>query len=90
MALSEQSRYVESEFHWVASDRGSRYTSYLNTVTYMTAPYMVHVVVEGETLALLATKYYSDTRRWWVIADTNPQVFYPNDLTPGQQIRIPQ
>lgn len=91
MALSEQSRYSESEFHWIyTTGRGSRYTAYLNTITFMTVPYTVHVVKVTDTLAILAAKYYGDTGRWWVIADANPQVFYPNDLVPGQQIRIPQ
>jgi hypothetical protein len=90
MALSERSRYAEGEFHWIETNRGSRYTVYLNTITHLTSPYIVHVVVEGETLALLAAKYYSDVNRWWVLADANPHAFYPAGLTPGMNLRIPQ
>lgn len=48
-----------------------------------------HVVREGDRLERLSFQYYGDPDRWWVIAAANSEVFYPEDLTPGSVIRIP-
>jgi phage tail protein X len=44
---------------------------------------------QGDRLDLLASKYYGDTRMWWIIATANNL----NDATlavePGRQLRIP-
>jgi hypothetical protein len=90
MALSSTSRYVEGEFLWVASDRGSRYTVYLNMVTRLTTTYSVYYAREGDTLWNLAQKYYNDTRQWAILADANPQIFNPFvDIKPGSMLRVP-
>lgn len=48
-------------------------------------------VREGDRLDLLATKFYRNPRKWWLIADANPQYLSPEDLlTPGQVILIPR
>ena len=40
----------------------------------------LHSVRDRERLDLLAFKYYSDPRRWWLIADANPEAPFPIDL----------
>jgi len=47
-----------------------------------------HVVVGGETLDLLAVRYYGREELWWRIADANalPVVF---ELAPGDRLAIP-
>jgi hypothetical protein len=40
----------------------------------------LHSVRDRERLDLLAFKYYSDPRRWWLIADANPETSFPIDL----------
>jgi hypothetical protein len=40
----------------------------------------LHSVRDRERLDLLAFKYYSDPRRWWLIADANPETPFPIDL----------
>jgi nucleoid-associated protein YgaU len=47
-----------------------------------------HVVVGGETLDLLAVRYYGREALWWRIADANPTrcLF---DLAPGDRLTIP-
>jgi nucleoid-associated protein YgaU len=47
-----------------------------------------HVVTQGETVDLLARRYYGDERLWWRILDANPLV-YPLDLQPGDVLNIP-
>jgi hypothetical protein len=41
---------------------------------------VLHAVLQGDRLDLLAFKYYGDTTRWWQISDVNPQYPFPPDL----------
>ncbi len=55
-----------------------------------TAAVRRHTVVEGETLAALAQRYYGDTARYTAIAQANPEVLdTPGPLTPGTVLVIP-
>jgi phage tail protein X len=49
---------------------------------------LVHVIAAGETLDLLAYKYYGREDLWWRIADANPGRF-PLDWNVGDSIVIP-
>lgn len=51
--------------------------------------FLHYQVVFGDRFDLLAYRYYGDPTLWWLIADANPEVFYP-DLVTGSVIRIPQ
>jgi len=92
--ISAQSRYAQGELLWVTTNdpdtgRGNKQTVYLNTVTYLTSPYSVALVRETDDISLFAFTAYNDPRRWWILADANPQVFHPWDTRPGQSIRVP-
>ena len=45
-----------------------------------TAGQFLHTVTARERLDLLAFRYYSDPRKWWLIADANPDRAFPPDL----------
>jgi nucleoid-associated protein YgaU len=49
-----------------------------------------HVVAPGETIEVLAHRLYGDPSQWWRIADVNPQVSFPLDISPGMEIRLPR
>jgi nucleoid-associated protein YgaU len=50
-----------------------------------------HVVMEGERLDQLAARFYGDPRKWWLIADANPEELDPRQLLrPGRRIRVPR
>lgn len=51
--------------------------------------YMEYIVKEDESIQLLAFKILHNHDLWWMIADFNPKVWYPLDLTPGTVINIP-
>lgn len=52
---------------------------------------LVYQVREGDRLDLLAHKFFHDPRKWWLIADANPDVLAPDDLlAPGRLLRIPR
>lgn len=90
MTIRPSSRYAEGEVAWVSTKRrGNVQTVYLNTVTVLTTQYTAAIVRDGDNMAQYAYRAYRDPERWWVIADANPQAFYPLDLIPGMPLRIP-
>jgi len=47
-------------------------------------------VKEGDRLDLLAYRFYRSARKWWLIADANPDHMHPDELlVPGSRIVIP-
>ena len=45
----------------------------------------------GDRLDTLANKFYRDPRKWWLIADANPDVLALEQLLePGRLLRIPR
>lgn len=51
--------------------------------------YLVHVVAEGETMALIAIKYYNDPKLWEKIWTANPRIGNPHRLEKGTRLLIP-
>jgi nucleoid-associated protein YgaU len=52
---------------------------------------LVYEVREGDRLDLLAHRFFHDPRKWWLIADANPDALTPEELLiPGRQLRIPK
>lgn len=50
----------------------------------------VYQAKEGDRLDLLAYRFYRTPRKWWLIADANPEVAYPDELLrPGRRIVVP-
>ena len=49
-----------------------------------------YTVKQGDRLDLLANTFYRDPRLWWMIAEANPDLMYPDDLLePGLILTIP-
>lgn len=51
--------------------------------------YSTYVVVEGDRLDILASRFLGDPEQWWRLALANPELDYPDELTAGQTLRIP-
>ena len=45
-----------------------------------------HIVKENDRLDLLAQYYYNNPRRWWRIADANPEVVFAGDLVISNKV----
>lgn len=45
--------------------------------------------VAGDTMESLAFDKYGDANKWYVIADANPQIFWPLSLEAGEEIILP-
>lgn len=91
MPIYEESRYEDALVVPVAGSDGvyrATIQAPLGSVE-VGEEYTVHRVVEGDRLDLLADRAYGDAEFWWRIADANPELDYPDELTPGQLLRIP-
>ncbi len=51
--------------------------------------YTLHVVAEGETMSLIAQKYYNDEALWEKIWAANPRIGNPHRLEKGTRLLIP-
>jgi nucleoid-associated protein YgaU len=50
-----------------------------------------HVATDGERLDLLATRFYNESTKYWLILDANPEVLNPFELLlAGRTVQIPQ
>lgn len=91
MAIYEESRYDTADIQAVQGSDGVFRATIIPTRDIVPpVDYTVHRVVDGDRLDQLAAIAYDDPEFWWVIADANPQVFYPDDLVPGTLIKIPR
>jgi nucleoid-associated protein YgaU len=85
------SRYLRVGDYTLIDERGDRRT--LKRVREPRALDAAHEyqVREGDRLDLLAMKFYRNPRKWWLIADANPNYLSPEDLLkPGQIILVPR
>jgi len=50
---------------------------------------VIHVVIQGDRIDLLANRYYQDPGLWWVIAWANNLEILPTDLKENMTLKIP-
>lgn len=67
-----QSRHLTAAGEWVLS-------SDLRFITPVSGQFL-HTVSAHERLDLIAYRYYTDPRKWWLVADANPGTAFPLDL----------
>ena len=51
--------------------------------------YTLYTVKEGDTVESIAGRILGTTERYWEIADLNPHIKFPLDISVGTVIRIP-
>jgi len=51
--------------------------------------YGYYRIKDGDRFDSLAQQFYGRPDRWWILADANPEVFYPGNLQPGAIIKVP-
>lgn len=50
---------------------------------------MLYTWQESDRLDRVASMFLRNPRFWWQIMDANPSILNPQEIRPGQQIRIP-
>ena len=90
MPIFEGSRYQYATIVPLADSKGVYHATIIPLANAdITTDYTTYRVTSGDRLDSLAGVAYGDAELWWVIADANPEVFYPDDLVPGALLRIP-
>ena len=49
---------------------------------------MPYVTKAGDTFESLAYKFLGSGTKWYILADMNPHIFFPMDLSPGDRINV--
>lgn len=52
--------------------------------------YYQYISGSGDSFEIIASKVFGDGKRYWEIADLNPQVVYPDVIPTGTVLRIPK
>jgi nucleoid-associated protein YgaU len=82
--LNTNSRYTPRVIHDGTTIRTIANRKKLNLKTFT-----IHTAGHKDTFSILAKKYLGDEYLYWMIADLNPQVKFPDSISVGTQIRIP-
>lgn len=70
--------------------RVSRDTTFLLTTAQLSTPPRQYMVKETDNIQLLAYRALQDPTQWWSIADANPHIRNPLDLSMGDLIYLPE
>ncbi len=91
MTIFRGSRYrLESPIQSIAADGSVESHPPLRRTTIETEPdFKRYKTQAGDTMESLAFSKYGDGNKWYIIADANPQVFWPLDLEVGVAIVLP-
>ena len=85
------SRYLRVGDYSVEESDGSKRTLKRTREPLALDVAQTYQVKEGDRLDLLAFKFYRNPRKWWLLADANPQCLAPEELlVPGQILMIPR
>jgi len=89
--LFDGSRYLRVADCTVEAADGSQRTLKATREPLPTQVALTYQVREGDRLDLLAYKFYRNPRKWWLIADANPDCIAPEQLlVPGRILNIPK
>ena len=90
MALSADSRYVSAFSVVVETDRGNVRALYRKQPQIqVNRRYSRQVVAEWDRIELITAVELNSATLWWIAADINPHFHHPDDLVPGELIRVP-
>jgi len=89
MPVPQSSRFAGLPVLEVTAPDGSRrHVIGLRLRTTGEAGAETHRVRQGDAIDLIARRRLGDEQLWWRVLDVNP-LRYPLELTPGEQIRLP-
>jgi nucleoid-associated protein YgaU len=58
-------------------------------ITRKVLAFRYQTAIQGDRFDTLAYREYGDPLLWWVLAQANPEIFYPDEIPVGTVIRIP-
>lgn len=60
-----------------------------NRVAVTNVNYYQYISKDGDSFESIAARVFGDGKRYWEIADVNPQVVWPDYIPVGTVLRIP-
>lgn len=88
--IFQDSRYATACIESVPDDQGVYHATLYSSCTPPPAVgFSVYQVHFGDRLDSIAALTLGDSELWWQVADANPELIYPDQLTVGMFIRIP-
>jgi nucleoid-associated protein YgaU len=88
MTVPQGSRYFGQPVIPVVTTSGSAQAVFGPPATAMPG-FVFYRVVSGDRFDTISAALYGVPDYWWRIARVNPEIFYPDQLTPGIILRIP-
>lgn len=93
MPIKKHSRYLRQEVLAVEDAQGRVrrvYEQRDTTVPASERPVDTPQVTPqpGSSLSHIAREMYGSEQLWWVVADMNPEIFYPLDYSDGTLVRV--
>lgn len=91
MTIFVGSRYEEDPVDRVLTTTGE----FVPTIYHQIMPrlqvfdFSLYTTGYGERLDYLAARFYGDPELGWIIANANPELFYPEQIEIGTVLRIP-
>lgn len=90
MTIFANSRYANQPVVVLANADGSYSPTVFRGAVGLPPTFLHYELQMGDRFDILAFKFYQDSTLHWVIADANPEIFFPGGLLkPGTTIRIP-
>lgn len=88
--IGRGSRYESAPYVRVPTRQGEARALYAQRRrTELEYDFRWYVLKAGDRFDKLAADAYGDPTKWWIIAEANPEVFYPDSAAPGTAVRIP-
>jgi nucleoid-associated protein YgaU len=88
VSVTVDSRYYGAAIDTIVSGGVARRTVSGAYVVYP-GRYVLYQVQAGDTLDILAWRFYDNPAEYWRIADMNPQIDFPMDVPAGTMLRVP-
>jgi len=90
MTVYTNSRYAQQPVYRLVAPNGSiRATVFRTPPPVGVGSYLHYTVKVGDRFDSLAAQFLGDSTLWWMVADANPEAFYPVAPVPGSVLRIP-
>ena len=90
MTIVQGSRYASVPLSYVPVDAAGTTVKTVYGPTGSLPPRFTYYMIQiGERYDTIANRIYGRPDMWWLLADANPEVFYPDALVPGAIIRVP-
>jgi hypothetical protein len=90
MPVLSNSRYNSQSIIMVTSAPDGKSTkAVFGPIAPMPKTFTFYMVQEGDRYDKLANQFYGRPDLWWLLANANPEIFYPDGLLSGTLIRVP-